>query len=624
MHYVSAENLGKSYGIKPLFQSLSFHVSEGDKIALVARNGSGKSTLLKIISGKESPDEGRIWINKNVDVAFFEQEPALSENESVLDNIFHISHPVINTIKEYEAVVDSGNPDKISASLIKMDEANAWEFESKVKQILGKLNIHNLQQQVATLSGGQRKRIALAKTLIDIGFEHKHVLLIMDEPTNHLDVSMVEWLEHYLNKENVTLLLVTHDRYFLDAVCDEIWELESGSMFIHKGDYENYLEKKAQREESEAASIDKARNLYRKELEWMRKQPKARTTKSKSRIDNFYEVEKKAKQQLQEQQLQLQSKMSRLGGKTVELKKVYKSYGEKVILKGFDYTFKKGERVGIVGKNGAGKSTFINILQGLEPADNGKINVGDTVVFGNYSQQGLEIKEDLRVIEYVKNIAENFPLANGGSLSAAQFLNLFLFPPEQQYTYVSMLSGGEKRRLHLLTVLFRNPNFLILDEPTNDLDLPTLSVLENFLLDFPGCLIIVSHDRYFMDRLVDHLFVFEGDGVISDFPGNYSQYREWQKQKENVENEQEKLPVPKTDAPVSSKKKLSYKEQREFESLQKNLQELEMERKQIFDQLQDPNLQFDRLQSLSERINAINIEIDEKEFRWLELSELIS
>lgn len=624
MHYVSAENLGKSYGIKPLFQSLSFHVSEGDKIALVARNGSGKSTLLKIISGKESPDEGRIWINKNVDVAFFEQEPALSENESVLDNIFHISHPVINTIKEYEAVVDSGNPDKISASLIKMDEANAWEFESKVKQILGKLNIHNLHQQVATLSGGQRKRIALAKTLIDIGFEHKHVLLIMDEPTNHLDVSMVEWLEHYLNKENVTLLLVTHDRYFLDAVCDEIWELESGSMFIHKGDYENYLEKKAQREESEAASIDKARNLYRKELEWMRKQPKARTTKSKSRIDNFYEVEKKAKQQLQEQQLQLQSKMSRLGGKTVELKKVYKSYGEKVILKGFDYTFKKGERVGIVGKNGAGKSTFINILQGLEPADNGKINVGDTVVFGNYSQQGLEIKEDLRVIEYVKNIAENFPLANGGSLSAAQFLNLFLFPPEQQYTYVSMLSGGEKRRLHLLTVLFRNPNFLILDEPTNDLDLPTLSVLENFLLDFPGCLIIVSHDRYFMDRLVDHLFVFEGDGVISDFPGNYSQYREWQKQKENVENEQEKLPVPKTDAPVSSKKKLSYKEQREFESLQKNLQELEMERKQIFDQLQDPNLQFDKLQSLSERINAINIEIDEKEFRWLELSELIS
>lgn len=624
MHYVSAENLGKSYGIKPLFQSLSFHVSEGDKIALVARNGSGKSTLLKIISGKESPDEGRIWINKNVDVAFFEQEPALSENESVLDNIFHISHPVINTIKEYEAVVDSGNPDKISASLIKMDEANAWEFESKVKQILGKLNIHNLQQQVATLSGGQRKRIALAKTLIDIGFEHKHVLLIMDEPTNHLDVSMVEWLEHYLNKENVTLLLVTHDRYFLDAVCDEIWELESGSMFIHKGDYENYLEKKAQREESEAASIDKARNLYRKELEWMRKQPKARTTKSKSRIDNFYEVEKKAKQQLQEQQLQLQSKMSRLGGKTVELKKVYKSYGEKVILKGFDYTFKKGERVGIVGKNGAGKSTFINILQGLEPADNGKINVGDTVLFGNYSQQGLEIKEDLRVIEYVKNIAENFPLANGGSLSAAQFLNLFLFPPEQQYTYVSMLSGGEKRRLHLLTVLFRNPNFLILDEPTNDLDLPTLSVLENFLLDFPGCLIIVSHDRYFMDRLVDHLFVFEGDGVISDFPGNYSQYREWQKQKENVENEQEKLPVTKTDAPVSSKKKLSYKEQREFESLQKNLQELEMERKQIFDQLQDPNLQFDRLQSLSERINAINIEIDEKEFRWLELSELIS
>ena len=356
--------------------------------------------------------------------------------------------------------------------------------------------------------------VALAKTLIDIGFEHKHVLLIMDEPTNHLDVSMVEWLEHYLNKENITLLLVTHDRYFLDAVCEEVWELEGGNLYIHKGDYANYLEKKAAREESEAASIDKARNLYRKELEWMRKQPKARTTKSKSRQDAFYEVEKKAKQQLIDQQVQLQSKMSRLGGKIVEMKKVYKSFGDKVILKGFDYAFKKGERLGIVGKNGAGKSTFINILQELEPADSGKVNVGDTVVFGNYSQTGLQIKEDMRVIEYVKNIAEHFPLANGGTLSAAQFLNLFLFPPEQQYTYISKLSGGEKRRLHLLTILFRNPNFLILDEPTNDLDLPTLSVLENFLLEFSGCLLVVSHDRYFMDRLVDHLIDRFGQRLV--------------------------------------------------------------------------------------------------------------
>jgi ATP-binding cassette subfamily F protein uup len=624
MHYVSAENLRKAYGIKPLFQNLSFHISEGDKIALVARNGSGKSTLLKIISGYETPDEGKLWVNKNIETAFFDQDPQLEEGASVLDNIFHTAHPVLHTIKEYEAALETGDEKKITASLVRMDETGAWDFESKVKQILGKLNIHQLQQNVSTLSGGQRKRIALAKTLIDIGFEHKHVLLIMDEPTNHLDISMVEWLEHYLNKENVTLLLVTHDRYFLDAVCEEIWELSDSILYVHKGDYENYLEKKALREESEAASIDKARNLYRKELEWMRKQPKARTTKSKSRIDAFYEVEKKAGQQLQEQQLQLQSKMNRLGGKTVELKKVYKSYGDKVILKGFDYTFKKGERVGIVGKNGAGKSTFINILQEMEPADSGKINIGDTVVFGNYSQQGLEIKENVRVIEYVKGLAENFPLANGAYLSASQFLNLFLFPPEQQYTYIDSLSGGEKRRLHLLTVLFRNPNFLILDEPTNDLDLPTLSVLENFLLDFQGCLVIVSHDRYFMDRLVDHLLVFEGEGAIRDFPGNYSQFREWQKEKEATASEEVMATRATSPAAAAPKKKLSYKEQREFQMLEKELQELEKERKTIYDQLASQDLPFEKLQALTERINTINGLIDDKELRWLELSETVS
>jgi ABC transport system ATP-binding/permease protein len=621
MHYVSAENLGKSYGVKPLFENISFHISEGDKIALVAKNGSGKSTLLKIIAEKEFTDEGKIWINKDVDVAFFEQEPQLEENKTVLDNIFHIAHPVINVIKEYEAAIDDGNDEKITGMLAKMDEINAWDFDSKVKQILGKLNIHNLQQKVSTLSGGQKKRIALAKTLIDIGFEHKHVLLIMDEPTNHLDVEMVEWLEHYLGKENVTLLLVTHDRYFLDNVCEEVWELENGKLHFYKGDYGNFLEKKAQREESEAASIDKARNLYRKELEWMRKQPKARTTKSKSRIDNFYEVEKRARQQLQEQQMELQSKMNRLGGKTVELKKVYKAYGDKSILKGFDYTFKKGERVGIVGKNGTGKSTFVNIVQGIEKADNGKINIGDTVVFGNYSQKGLEIKEDVRVIEYVKGIAENFPLANGASLSASQFLNLFLFPPEQQYTYISKLSGGEKRRLHLLTILFRNPNFLILDEPTNDLDLPTLSVLENFLLDFQGCLLIVSHDRYFMDRLVDHLFVFEGNGEVRDFPGNYSQYREWLKEKD-ADPPEEKKPEAFRQAQVqSAKRKLSYKEQREFEMLEGQLTDLEIEKKEISEKLSSAGLGFEELQKLSERIVEISGLIDQKELRWLELSE---
>lgn len=624
MHYVSADNLGKSYGIKPLFTGLGFNISEGDKIAIVAKNGSGKSTLLKIIAGKETPDEGKIWVNKEVDVAFFEQDPNLDEQGSVLDNIFDAKHPVIAAIKEYEKAVDEAENDKIGLALVKMDELAAWDFEAKVKQILGMLNIHQLQQKVAQLSGGQKKRVALAKLLVDIGFEHKHVLLAMDEPTNHLDLTMVEWLEHYLDKENITLLLVTHDRHFLDATCEMIWEFDNNTIYIHNGDYEHFLEKKAEREENEASSIDKARNVYRKELEWMRKQPKARTTKSKSRIDNFTEVEKRARQQIKDQQVELQSKMQRLGGKTVELKKIYKSFGENTILKGFDYTFKKGERIGLIGKNGAGKTTFINIIQGIEPPDSGKVNIGDTVVFGNYSQEGLQVKEDLRVIEYVKNIAENFPLANGASLSASQFLNLFLFPPEQQYTYLSNLSGGEKRRLHLLSILFRNPNFLVLDEPTNDLDLPTLSVLENFLLDFKGCLLIVSHDRYFMDRLVDHLFVFEGQGKIKDFPGNYSQYREWIKQEESITSAFNKENIPTAPKATSTnRKKLGFKEQRELELLQKDLKSLEEEKLMINQQIMQENIGFEQLQALSKRLVDVSSLIDEKEMRWLELSELL-
>ena len=620
MHYVSAENISKSFGIKPLFQNISFHISEGDKIALVARNGAGKSTLLKIIAGLETPEEGKVWVNKDVDVAYFEQDPKLIDNVTVLNNIFHHSHPVINVIKRYEAAIEENDENEITDCLGQMDELNAWDFEAKVKQIFGKLNIHNLQQKAGTLSGGQRKRVALAKTLIDIGFEHKHVLLIMDEPTNHLDVQMVEWLEHFLNKEKITLLLVTHDRYFLDSVSEEVWEMDRSNLYVYKGDYANYLEKKAAREESEAASIEKARNTYRKELEWMRKQPKARTTKSKSRIDAFYEVEEKAKQQLQQQQMELTSKMNRLGGKVAELKKVHKSFGKKKILAGFDYTFKKGERIGVIGKNGTGKSTFLNLILQIEKPDSGKINIGDTVVFGNYAQQGLEIKEDMRVIEHVKNIAEHFPLANGSFLSAAQFLNLFLFPPEQQYTYISRLSGGERRRLHLLTILFRNPNFLILDEPTNDLDLPTLSVLENFLLDFPGCLLIVSHDRYFMDRLVDHLFVFEGEGVVRDFPGNYSLYRDSLKE---TETKEATIKVEKPIAVIEqpAKKKLSYKEQREFELLEKDIKALEKERREIYSLYNKEGLPYEEVQKLTERISILTNEIDGKELRWLELSE---
>ena len=625
MHYVTVEGLGKSYGIKPLFTNISFHINEGDKIALIARNGSGKSTLLRILCGKETAEEGKVWINKGVNTVMFEQDPQFSESSSILDNIFAHNHPIINAIKKYEAAEDSNDAEKITEALGEMEDQNAWDFDAKVKQILTKLNIHNMDQLVGSLSGGQRKRVALARTLIDIGFENSHCLLIMDEPTNHLDVEMVEWLEHYLDKEKITLLLVTHDRYFLDTVCTEIWELDNSKIYTYKGDYQNYVEKKAARIESEIASIDKAKNTFRKELEWMRKQPRARTTKSKSRQDNFYEIEKVAKQKIEDRQVDLQMKMSRLGGKIAEFKKVYKKFGEKTILSGFDYTFKKGERIGIIGKNGAGKSTFVNMLQGLEEPDSGKINIGDTIIFGNYSQQGLVFKQDLRVIEYVKNIAEHFPLANGATMSASQFLELFLFSPDQQYSYTSKLSGGEKRRLHLLTILFKNPNFLVLDEPTNDLDLPTLSVLENFLMDFPGCLIIISHDRYFMDRIVDHLFVFEGNGVIRDFPGNYAEYREEQSEKTiDPEKIKSQIIVNRESEPETPivKRKPSFNEKREFEMLEKEIKKMNLEKNEITENLSDTNLTYAEIEKYSQRFSELSQLIDEKELRWLELSEI--
>ncbi len=637
MHYVSAEGLTKSYGIKPLFRNISFNINEGDKIAIVARNGIGKSTLLKILAGKETPDEGKLWINKEVTVALFEQDPAFEEDKNAWDNIFMLEHPVMNVIKRYDEAGANQEDDKLMDLIVEMDELNAWDFESRVKEILEKLNISGLKGPVKSLSGGQRKRVALARTLIAAGFEPKHTLLIMDEPTNHLDVEMVEWLESYLNFQSVTLLLVTHDRYFLDVVCNEIWELDRSDIYFYKGDYENYVERKAARIESELSSIDKARNLYRKELEWMRKQPKARTTKSRSRQDNFYEVEAKAKQKIEDVQLQLQIKMSRLGGKILELKKIYKSYGEKKILRGFDYNFSKGERIGIIGKNGVGKSTFLNIIQGIEQPDSGKINLGETVKFGYFSQSGLDVKKDMRVIEYVKTIAESFPLAKGGSLSASQFLELFLFPGDKQYTYLSALSGGEKKRLQLLTVLFSNPNFLILDEPTNDLDLPTLSVLEQFLADFQGCLLIVSHDRYFMDKLVDHLFVFEGNGIVKDFPGNYLHYRNWLKENERqadkweiLENKKgkgestdeiivESFPSAKDKKP--EKKKIGFKEKREFEMLEKEIAELDAEKQQLEESLSRVDLNYDQLNTITKRFEEIMRRIHDKENRWLELSE---
>jgi ATP-binding cassette subfamily F protein uup len=636
MNYVSVEGLTKSYGINPLFKGINFNINEGDSIALIARNGVGKTTLLRILAGKEVPDAGTAKVHKDVHLVLFEQEPLFIETASITQNLFNQDHPVMKAISKYEMAMESDDENLITDAIMEMEENSAWDFESKVKTILTQLNINHLEQPVSKLSGGQRKRVSLAKTLIQIGFEPKHVLLLMDEPTNHLDLNMIEWLENYLSQEKVTLLLVSHDRYFLEAVTDQIWELERENLYSYKGDYENYLEKKAARIDSELASIDKAKNTFRKELEWMRKQPKARTTKSKSRQDNFYEVEAKAKQKIEESNLQLDMKMTRLGGKIIEAKKVYKSYGDLVVLNGFDYTFSKGERIGVVGKNGVGKSTFLQILQGITQPDSGKINVGETIVFGHFSQEGLVYKKDMRVIEFLKTFAENFPLASGGSLSAAQFLELFLFTPDKQYTYLSALSGGEKKRLQLLTILFKNPNFLILDEPTNDLDLPTLAVLEQFLIDFAGCVLLVSHDRYFMDKLVDHLFIFEGNGVIRDYPGNYTQFRILEKTKQNyaalssdiskakdfsVPAKEETTTVQAPAAVKKSSEKMSFKEKTELENLNKFIPEMEAKKKVLTEKLNDSSLAYDKIIELSETLGKLNTQLEEAELRWLVLNE---
>lgn len=635
MNYLSIENLTKTYGEKTLFKNISFGIEQGQKLALIAKNGSGKSTLLRIICGKDIPDSGNIVSRNGISIAYLDQDPQFDEQSNVIENIFRADNPILKIIKEYEFCLEEVNLDPSTENLEKlqqisaqMDDAAAWDYDVKVKQILFELKVTNLHQAISETSGGQRKRVALSRVLIEAPD-----LLIMDEPTNHLDLAMVEWLENYLSRQDMALLMVTHDRYFLDNVCDEIIEMDNHQLYRYKGNYSYFLEKKAEREFNEGRETDKARNLMRTEIEWMRRMPKARGTKSKARIDAFYDLKDKAAGKAKQQALQLNVKMNRIGGKVIELKKLYKNFGDLKVVKGFDYTFKTGERIGIVGKNGVGKSTFLNMLMGLEQADSGKINVGETVVFGYYSQQGMILNEDKRVIEVVKEIADVIPMGDGSKITASQFLQLFQFPPDSQYTYVSKLSGGEKRRLYLLTVLMKNPNFLILDEPTNDLDLLTLNTLEDFLLNFKGCLLIVSHDRYFMDKLVDSLFVFEGDGIISGFTGNYAEYRDKQEEIERIEKENSKLKnksvsienteVPSSIAASEKKNKLSFKEKYELEQLEKEIPVLEKEKEQLTEKMNTPSGNHLELQQAAERFAEVSNLLDEKSMRWLELSELV-
>ena len=630
MNYATAENLTKSYGIKTLFEDISFNVNEGDKIAIVAKNGTGKSTLLKILLGKEIADSGEVTINKDVQVVLFDQEIEFDSQLTVEEFMMTLDSAPIQALKKYHKSLITQDHDEMEKAIAEMEIHKAWDLENEMKQILSQLKITDLEAKMGTLSGGQIKRVALAKLLTETRAEHRHVLLIMDEPTNHLDVEMVEWLENYLSKAKITLLLVTHDRYFLDSVCDIIWEMEDRKLYVHNGSYATYLENKMIREDNLNATIDKANNLYRKELEWMRRQPKARTTKSKSRIDAFYETEKVAKTDTRKLGLELDFEMKRLGKKILELKNINKSFGDLVLLKDFSYSFQRGEKVGIVGKNGAGKSTLLNIIQGLEPMDSGEIETGETIKFGYFSQKGLKFKEDERVIDSIKEISENFPMANGRTISASQFLRIFLFDDQTQYSPISKLSGGEKRRLHLMHVLYANPNFLIFDEPTNDLDLPTLTVLENFLQNFQGCLIIVSHDRYFMDRIVDHVLAFEGEGKIKDFTGNFSEYRESKKQ-EAGSTKQEAVSTSKESQvnfqhPTSSnqhptRKKLSFKEQRELETIEKEIPKLERRRETILAELNNET-DYEKISKISDELQTVSDRLEEMEMRWLELQEI--
>ncbi len=621
MNLLSTENISKSFGIKTLFKDLSFGIEEGQKTALIALNGAGKTTLLNMLTGRDTPDTGQIIFRNQLTVGYLEQNPRFDENASVLESIFQADHPKLRIIKTYEAALEESQTllsDKHQKSLAvameAMEHEKLWDYDYKIKEILSHLKITNLHQIVNTLSGGQRKRVALARVLVE-----EPDLLVLDEPTNHLDLDMIEWLEEYLSRPSLTLFLVTHDRYLLDNVCDEILELDQGTLYRYTGNYSYFLEKKAEREDIAGRELDHLRNRLRHELEWIKRQPKARTTKSKSRVDAFYDLQERATGKTADEKLKLDVQMNRLGGKILELKKIRKSFGELTLLNGFDYTFKKGERIGIVGSNGTGKSTFLNIITGLEKADSGKIDIGETIQFGYYAQKGLSVNEDQRVIDVVRAFAEVIPIADGVKLTASQFLNLFQFPPAVQHTPVSKLSGGEKRRLYLLTVLIKNPNFLILDEPTNDLDLTTLNILEEFLMNFQGCLLVVSHDRYFMNRLVDHLFVFEGHGVIRDFNGNYSEYRESQK----AETPKEAVAVKQKKDDGAPKTKLSYKEKLEFQNLEKEIAELELEKSDLTKTLEVGGSDYLALQKTSLRLAEVTMLLDEKSTRWLELSEFM-
>jgi ATP-binding cassette subfamily F protein uup len=621
MNLLTVENISKSYGELVLFSDISFGVNKDQKIALIAKNGSGKTSILNIMSGKDVSETGQVNVRKGIKISFLEQEPNLDPNLTVEETIFTTDNEILKVIAAYEKAVE--NPDdteRYQKAFEAMERHHAWDFETQYKQILFKLQLTQLDAKVKTLSGGQRKRLALANALLN-----KPDLLILDEPTNHLDLEMIEWLEAYFAKENITLFMVTHDRYFLDRVCNEIIELDNNQLYTYKGNYTYYLNEKEARMEREAVEQHKSKLLYKKELDWIRRQPKARTTKSKSRIDDFNEIKKRAHQRRQEHEVQLELNMERLGSKILELHRISKSYGDKVILDKFDYNFTKGERMGIIGQNGTGKSTFLNIITQQEDVDGGKVVVGDTLKIGYYTQKGISVKEGQKVIDVIREYGDYIPLKKGKQISAQQLLERFLFDRKKQYDFVEKLSGGERKRLYLCTVLIQNPNFLILDEPTNDLDIVTLNVLENFLLDFPGCLIVVSHDRYFMDKIVDHLFVFKGNGVIEDFPGNYTDYRVYESSR--IEEERENK-APSTEKQEknwrdSSGGKLSYLEQKEYKQLEKDIQKLEEKKESLQNKFADPELDGNAIDQLSIELKEVTDAIDAKTERWFELSAIL-